>query len=217
MRHRLFELLDDGERVRSLRFVRDADQLSYTAAHAGLRLILAAALGARPDDLTFVQGEFGKPRLAAPNLIDFNMSHSGGIVLIALASGMPLGVDVEAMRALAERGDIVRSLHLGEARDLAELPPAEAEAAFFRCWTRKEAVVKALGRGMNLDLDRYRVAARPGDAPAVLELEGETAPNNAWSVIDLEPAPGYVGAVAARTKRLTLSCGALDLGSALTS
>ncbi len=215
-RHALFDFLDDEERRRALRFVRDADQCSYTAAHAGLRLILAAALGGEPRDFTFSRGEFGKPRLAAANGVEFNMSHSGGIVLIALASALPLGVDVEAVRPLADRSDIVRSLHSGEARDLAGLPEAEAEAAFFRCWTRKEAVVKALGRGMDLELDRYRVSARPDDAPAVLALEGEPAPRDSWSLIDLDPAPGgYVGAIAARAKRFTPSCRTLDPAAAL--
>ena len=215
-RRALFALLNEDERGRAHRFVRDADRLSFTAAHGGLRLVLAAVLHAPPAELSFAQGLFGKPALAGHDDVQFNMSHSGGVVLIAVACGTPVGADVEAIRPLPDRADIVRRfLHPGEAADMAGLAEADAEQAFFRCWSRKEAVVKALGLGMSLDLGKYRVSCRAGVAPALLELDGEAAPSE-WSLVDLDrPGPAHVGAVAARRKSLAVSCRTFDPAVAL--
>ena len=207
----MFGLLSAAERLRAERFRRDADRLSFTAAHGTLRLLLAAMLGAEPRALAFAANAYGKPRLVPDRAIEFNMSHSGGIVLIAFARRIPIGVDVEARRPLAERADIVqRFFHPGEAADFASLPPADADAAFFRCWSRKEALVKALGLGLSLDLHRYRVACLPGARAEVLALEGEDAPQQEWSLIDLDPGPGHVGALAARHRPLQVHCAAFD-------
>jgi 4'-phosphopantetheinyl transferase len=208
---RLFALLSAGERVRAERFRRPEDRHSFTAAHGALRLLLAAMLGEQPQSLTFAANAYGKPGLVPPRAVEFNMSHSGGIVLIAFAQHIPIGVDVEALRPMTERATIVqRYFHPGEAADFARVPPANAEAAFFRCWSRKEAVVKALGLGMSLDLHRYRVACLPGARAEVLALEGEDAPRKTWSLLDLEPGPGHVGAVAARHRPLAVSGAEFD-------
>ncbi|MGH6989035.1 MAG: 4'-phosphopantetheinyl transferase family protein [Stellaceae bacterium] len=211
LRQRLSGLMDAGEEARALRFVRTEDRHSFTAAHGAVRLLLGAMIDRAPAALRFVTGEFGKPRLADAGGIEFNMSHSGGIVLIALASGEPVGIDVERVRPIAERAAIIeRYLHPGEAADLAGFADGAAELAFFRCWSRKEAVVKALGRGMNLDLNRYRVACAPSAVPAVLALEGEETPGNAWSLADLAPSPAHVAAVATRRRPARVSCHGFD-------
>jgi 4'-phosphopantetheinyl transferase len=177
-----------------------------------LRLLLGAILGEAPQSLAFCHNSYGKPRQLEPaNGVEFNMSHSDGIVLIGLARRIPIGIDVEAMRPVAERTAIVRRyFHPGEAADFARVPPAEADAAFFRCWSRKEAVVKALGLGMSLDLHRYRVACIPGAAPEVLTLEGEANPQESWTLLDLDPGPGHVGAVAARRRPLKVIAATFD-------
>lgn len=173
-------------------------------------------LGGEPRELSFGQNAYGKPALAGHDRVQFNMSHSGGIVLIALASDLSIGADVELVRPLADRADIVRRfLHPGEASDMAGLSEAAAELAFFRCWSRKEAVTKALGLGMTLPLNKYRVSCRPDAEPSLLELEGEASPAD-WSVIDLDaPGPSHAGAIAARSKNLTVSCRTFDPAAAL--
>ncbi len=206
----LFALLSAGERARAERFRRTEDRQSFTAAHGALRLLLASMLGEKPQSLSFATNAYGKPYLVN-RAVEFNMSHSGGIVLIAFARHVAIGVDVEALRPMTERATIVRRyFHPGEAADFARVPPANAEAAFFRCWSRKEAVVKALGLGMSLDLHRYRVACLPGVTPEVLALEGEDAPQKTWSLIDLDPGQGHVGAVAARHRSLAVSRAQFD-------
>ncbi len=186
------------------------DRRSFTAAHGVLRLLLGAMLGEAPQSFAFAVNAYGKPELTPSRGVDFNMSHSGGIVLIGFARS-PIGVDVEALRPMTERAAIVqRYFHPGEAADFARVAPAEAEGAFFRCWSRKEAVVKASGLGMSLDLHRYRVACIPGATPEVLALEGDDAPQESWTLIDLDPGPGHVGAVAARRRPLKLIRASFD-------
>jgi 4'-phosphopantetheinyl transferase len=208
--------MNPEEQARARRFVRAQDQHSFTAAHGGLRLLLAAMLGAPPRSFAFAANAYGKPQLEPGRGISFNMSHSGGIVLIAFARDVPIGVDVEALRPVPERPNIVaRYFHPGEAADFATLPDAAAEGAFFRCWSRKEAVVKALGLGMSFDLHRYRVTCLPDAPPALLTLEGEAAPDQSWSLRDLDPGPRHVGAVAARQRPLALRCLTFDPAAAL--
>jgi 4'-phosphopantetheinyl transferase len=192
--------------------VRLQDRHSFTAAHGVLRLLLGAMLGEPAQALGFSHNNYGKPRQLEPaNGIEFNMSHSGGIVLIGFARRIPIGIDVEAMRPVAERAAIVRRyFHPGEAADFARVSPEEADAAFFRCWSRKEAVVKALGLGMSLDLHRYRVTCIPGAPPEVLALEGEANPPESWTLLDLEPGSGHVGAVAARRRPLKIVAATFD-------
>jgi 4'-phosphopantetheinyl transferase len=210
-RRALFALMSAEEQARAARFAREQDRHSFTAAHGGLRRLLAAMLGEPPQTFAFAANEFGKPRLAPPRGIGFNMSHSGGIVLIGVARDLAIGVDVEALRDVPERPNIVRRyFHPGEAADFATLSENQAEQAFFRCWSRKEAVVKALGLGMSLDLHRYRVTCLPDAAPDVLALEGDADSAAAWSLLDLDPAPGHVGAVAARAKPLAVRCLTFD-------
>jgi len=203
--------LSAEEQARARRFVQVHDQHSFTAAHGVLRLLLGAMLTAPPRSFRFAANEYGKPRLDPTRDVAFNMSHSGGIVLIGLARNLDIGVDVEALRTVHERDRIVaRYFHPDEAADFARVHPAETQGAFFRCWSRKEAVVKALGVGMSLDLHRYRVTCTPGDVPQVLALEGETAPEQSWSLIDLDLGSGHVGAVAARRRQLHFVQGNFD-------
>jgi 4'-phosphopantetheinyl transferase len=201
----LFALMNAEEQARAQRFVRVEDRHSFTAAHGALRFLLGAMLGAAPRSFAFSANAHGKPQLTPARGVDFNMSHSGGVVLIGFAQAMPIGVDVEALRDMTERAAIVRRyFHPGEAADFAQVPPDKAEGTFFRCWSRKEAVVKALGLGMSLDLHRYRVTCLPGAKPELLALEGEPAPRETWTLLDLDPGPGHVGAVAAPRRPLNV-------------
>jgi 4'-phosphopantetheinyl transferase len=207
----LRDVLSGEERARADRFHRAVDRRNFIAAHAGLRQLLAAALGRRAEDVELAQTDTGKPMLV-DRALEFNLSHSGEIVLIALTSGLSIGVDVEQPRGLADREAIARRfLHPGEAADLAQLTGHPAELAFFRCWTRKEAVAKTLGLGLGLPLDQYRVSCRPDEPARLLHLSGVEPAAAEWSLIDLVPGPDYVGALAAPARPITLVCRTLDL------
>jgi len=207
---KLAALLCRDEQERAMRFVRRADRRSFTAAHGALRLLLAAALGRRPREMRLAANRAGKP-LLADGSIEFNLSHGGEVVLVALASERPVGVDVERLRPMPDRDAIIRRfLHRGEAADMAELSGVEADLAFFRCWTRKEAVTKALGLGMSLPLERYRVSCRPGMPAQLLALDGTGPPPAHWWMRDLEPAADHVGAIAVPAEQTALVCRTLD-------
>lgn len=210
---RFVDLLDRSERGRLDRFHRPDDGRRFVAAHAGLRVLLAAALERNARTLRFRTGAYGKPTLI-DEVLPFSISHSGSIALVALGAADALGVDVEEMRPLPDRRHIVAQyFHPAEAAELNSLDETSADEAFYRTWTRKEALTKALGLGLNLDLHRFRLACRPGEAPAVRELDGFSPPPSAWSIADLDPAPGHVGAVALPAPTMRLECRTLAVDS----
>lgn len=206
-------LLSADEAVRADRFRRAADRHNFIAAHAGLRILLAAALGRNHGNLDLTRHDAGKPGLRGQPL-EFNLSHSGNIVLIAITHNLAVGVDVEKPRDLQDRQAIAeRFFHPAEAAELASLGGDAARHAFFRCWTRKEAVIKALGLGLSLPLSTFRVSVQ--EPARLLSTTGIEPAAAAWSLMDLRPAPDYVGAVAVPAAPVTVVCRTLDLAAAL--
>src|SRR5262249_42827876 len=129
-----------------------------------------------------------------------------------MAFDLPLGVDLEAVRSIPDRVTISSGYFAAaEAASIATVAPHERDLAFFLCWTRKEAFSKALGDGLSLALDRYQVACRPDEPARLLEVDGSTAEAAAWSVYDLRPAPGFVGAIVMRAGRRRLLWSEIDL------
>ncbi|MDP4002328.1 4'-phosphopantetheinyl transferase superfamily protein [Methylobacterium sp. NEAU K] len=189
-------ILDPSERDRAGRFLRPADRARYLASHAALRLILGEETGTAPVGIRLAAGMSGKPALAcaASEPVEFNLSHSGRRALIGIARGAAVGVDVEAIRPLPDALRIARAhFAADEAAGLAALPPRAIEAAFFSLWTRKEAVVKALGTGLALPLDRFSVSLPP--LPARLLRMAEPGP---WTLADIEAGPGHAATLALR-------------------
>ncbi len=192
-RARLSEFLSEEERARAARFVFERDQQRFAVARGRMRELLAAALGVRPSALAFVTSVHGKPALASSDLT-FNLSHSGGLAALGIAQGRAIGVDIEEVRPLKE--DIAgRFFSAREVAALRALPAAEQLDAFYRCWTRKEAIVKAIGEGLSHPLDTFDVTI--GRDAKVERFEGERDAN-AWRLQHFDPAPGFAGAVACR-------------------
>ena len=190
-------VLGADERDRAGRFLRPADRARYRASHAALRLILGQSLGIAPLVIRLEAGAAGKPELAgsARGALDFNLSHSGGRALIGLARGAAIGVDVEEIRPLSDALRIARS-HFApdEAAALAASLPDDIETAFFGLWTRKEAVVKAIGTGLSLPLDRFSVSVPPA-RPRLLRM----ARGVAWTLADIACGPDYAATVAVQS------------------
>jgi 4'-phosphopantetheinyl transferase len=215
----LATVLADDERERASRFVFPRDRRRFTVTRACLRVLVARCCGARAAAIRFVYSAHGKPALApaasAPP-VHFNVSHAADLALIALTRDAPLGIDVEAVRPLPDLLAIAsRFFTAGETETIVTAPPQDRELAFFLCWTRKEAFSKALGDGLSLALDRYRVACRPGEPARILEIDGSAAAGAEWSVYDLRPAPGFVGAAVMRGAARPLSLHPLDVGAAV--
>src|SRR6185503_11291343 len=150
-------MLDPDERARAGRFVQDRDRRRWTIARGMLRGILSRYTRLAPEELIFEVDSNGKPSLRGTR-ISFNLSHSAEMCLVAVAGGRPVGIDVEQIRAEIDPLKIAgRYFSAREHASLTALPPALAPAAFFTCWTRKEAVVKALGTGLSMPAESLEV------------------------------------------------------------
>jgi 4'-phosphopantetheinyl transferase len=200
---RLRATLTTDEQARAARFHFPKDQQHFVAARGTLRMILARYLGRAPDQFKFCYNPFGKPELAPPGDtggLRFNLSHSQGLALYALICDHEIGVDLEGVRADFEWEDIAsRTLAPAEVEALRLVPAALRAEAFFNCWTRKEAFVKARGEGLSLPLDQFEVSVAPGEPARLLRTAGDLHEASQWSIRELEPAPGYRAAIAVKT------------------
>jgi 4'-phosphopantetheinyl transferase len=187
--------LSADEKARADRFHFANDRKRFVAARGLLRELLGKYLQQTPASLEFSHGKHGKPSLSGANVssgLCFNLSHSAGMAVYAIARERNLGVDVEHVRPEFGGEDIAkRYFSAREVSDLKTLP-AEAKAeGFFHCWTRKEAYLKATGMGLQIPLGSFAVSLLP-DEPAQF-LEGVEP---CWHLSAYDPAEGYVGAVA---------------------
>jgi 4'-phosphopantetheinyl transferase len=185
--------------VDQLRFPRL--QRHYVMSQSVLRILLSRLLKVPARQLSFAFGKNGKPALAGPTRIHFNMSHSDGLALYAVTIDCSVGVDVERIRSIEDFQQIASSyFHPAELANLVSLPSSDRPAAFFRCWTRKEAYIKAMGDGLTIPLDTFQVTLRP-DQPARF---AQCLAALGWNLHHLDPAPGYVGALAYQDSPRTL-------------
>ena len=194
---RFAQLLSLEEVARASRFRFDHLKRSYVIATGALRVLIGRYLGANPAQVRLELEHKGKPRVASTQRLHFNASHSGSIALFAFTTGCELGVDVERIRPLPDLNEIAdRFFCAEEAAELLSVPDAGRCHAFFLCWTRKEAYLKAIGEGLSAPLDRFRVTLRPDEPCRFLHLWNDPAAAEAWNLHNLEPAPGYAGALA---------------------
>jgi 4'-phosphopantetheinyl transferase len=199
------DVLSDDERQRASRFIFVEDKRRFIAGRARLRQILAHYVALPPDALVFRYGVQGKPALSLQRAAPFfNLSHSGGLAALAVAQDCDIGIDIERLRPI-ERGVAKRFFSTGENAALQCLYKADWRDAFYRCWTRKEAVVKAVGKGLSLRLDSFEVSLHCGTPACVLHFDGCRDAGSEWSLVDLALGPGLVGAIAARTMGVGLS------------
>jgi 4'-phosphopantetheinyl transferase len=182
---------DEIERARLFYFARD--RRNFAVARGAMRQILSRYLGADPRRLTFTKGPFGKPSLRDPKL-RFNLSHSGGWALLAVASGREVGVDIEEIRAIDDAVTIAaRYFSPAESRKLREvLGSAVGEVAFFNCWTRKEAFIKAIGHGLSHPLDTFEVTFLPNEE---VELRLDAGAARQWLLSVLHVSAHYSAAL----------------------
>lgn len=202
------QVLSEDERTRAARFHFSRDRQHYTATRALLRIILSSYLGADPNELRFRYSDKEKPSLIsepAENVVEFNVSHSGTIALLVFARGHALGVDVEQMRRDFDHEAIAaRFFSENERHQLAALAPGERHSGFFRCWTRKEAYVKAVGTGLSLPLHQFDVSLEPGEENALLRTRPDGAEAALWSMREIPAGDGYVAALCVRGHDWTL-------------
>ena len=193
--------LEADELQRASRFHFDKHRNSFVAARGFLRRVLSRYLDAKPEALRFSYGEYGKPAL--DGTLHFNMSHSHGLALLAITEDRQIGVDVEHIRPDFATEDIARHFFShSEVESFGRLQKEEQVAAFFRCWTRKEAFIKATGRGLSQPLDAFDVTLGPGVAAELLRVEADEA--SRWSMSDIDVGEDYAGALVVEGRALTI-------------
>lgn len=195
---RLIELLTPAERERADRFRFRVDRDRYLAGRGQLRRALGELTGTHPAALELTTGAAGKPELPGSG-VWFNLAHAGGTGVLVATTGGPVGVDIERLHAVPER-DLVAARFFSdlEVAALHRQPAAGRDAGFLRCWTRKEAYVKAVGAGLSMNLRSFAVSLGAGEPP---EMVWATDPQEAlrWSLVDLSAyVPGHVAALAVR-------------------
>lgn len=207
---RLALSLSPDERARADRFHFEKDQIQYITTRGILRDILARYTRFKPGQLVFSYNAYGKPALSSQSMKDkvsFNVSHTHGLALYAVARHREVGIDVERIDP-----DIARNLmaeHFFSRQEvsvLRRLPPSWQPVAFFNCWTRKEAYIKARGKGLSIPLDEFDVSLVPGEPAALLCTRSDFQDAFRWSLQELTPGPGYAGAVAAEGRDWRVSC-----------
>lgn len=196
----LREHLDEAERAKAGRFHFEKDRRHYTVARGVLRDLLSRYLHAPPARLIFSYNQYGKPALAgqfAAGGLRFNVSHSGGVGLFAFTRGREAGVDVESLREdFASREVAQHFFSSREVTALCAIPPEQYTRAFFNCWTRKEAYIKALGEGLSHPLDSFAVSLAPGEPARLLSTDRDRREALRWSLFDINSLHGFAAALA---------------------
>ena len=192
--HRLESTLNADEKLRAEKFLVPQARQRFVAARGILRELVATYLEVEPTKVEFLYGPQGKPSLSPVHnsKICFSVSHSREMGLFAFADCGEVGVDIEQVKPDFKGMEIASHFFSSEEiAALAKLSPELGVEAFFRCWTRKEAYVKARGQGLSIPLRSFTVSFT--DSKQLLRDETGAA----WSCCALEPAPGFAGAVVA--------------------
>ena len=213
---RLWHTLDTVERARAARFVFERHRLRYVVAHGLLRHVLSGYLATAPEELRFGRGRYGKPYLTATSGADlrFNLSHSRDRMLVAVGLGRELGVDLEYVRCDRDVAGIARHFFsTAEVSALLAFPVRERCAAFYRCWTRKEAYIKACGTGLAMRLDSFDVSLEPGARAALLRSERGHEEPQRWKLVELPVKEGFHATLAVEGDDWRVVANTLDFPS----
>ena len=194
-------ILTDDEVERANRFACEIDRQRFIVARGTLRSILSRYITIYPGHLRFHSNQYGKPCLApefSTHLLNFNLSHSASMALYAITRNVEIGIDVERVRSDFEYEEVAeRFFSASDVAGLRLIPTEQRLEAFYNCWTRKEAYIKANGKGLSLPLDSFDVSFAPWE-PSILLIKDEPQENSHWTLLDLQPGPGYVGALAVK-------------------
>jgi len=209
--NRLRERLSSVELQQAARFHFDEHRNRFVASHGMLRAILSRYLETESGKtLEFKSGPYGKPALTGPPArsgLQFNLTHSQDLMLLAVTRAGAVGIDVERIRAMKDAAELVeRFFSPREIAAFRKLPAAQQPEAFFNLWTRKEAWLKATGEGIGLLLDRVEVSFEPDAEGRLLRVpRGYESPTR-WTLRDISPARGYAAAVVIEAPNVAVRC-----------
>ncbi len=205
LRHRAataLRLLSPDEQARAAQLRRTDKDRSFVTARAALRSLLAAYLNVTPQSLSFTYGPWGRPALAdgfaeGGQALSFSLSRTAGFALCAVAREMPLGVDLEALRPLPDLESLAQqTLQPAEREALQSLAIAARAKAFLRCWTQKEALIKAEGYALGKDLATLEVVLSPSAPPQIVRWPRYRGSLSDFELLDLVLPSGYIGTLA---------------------
>lgn len=207
---RLSGILTDDELNRANRFSFEIDRQHFIVARGTLRSIVSRYITIEPSHLRFNYNQYGKPVLApefSSYLLNFNLSHSGSMALYAITRNMEIGVDVEYLRSDFTHEEIAECFFSANEVAILRMIPGEKKLeAFYTCWTRKEAYSKAHGKGLSLPLDSFDISFAPWEASISLITKDESQESAHWTLLDLKPGLGYLGALAVKGIGCKLRC-----------
>lgn len=206
---KLAETLSEDERIRAERFYFERDRKRFIVGRGLLRNILARYTNLAPNQLQFSYGSRGKPALVATgdySTLQFNLSHSEGLALYAIAHHRQLGIDLEYIRPISNIEQLAKRFFCPREYELIRsLPPTQQQQAFFHGWTCKEAYLKATGQGLT-ELQQVEVSLAIGEPAKLLSIAEDSQSAANWSLQSLNVAPGYMGALAVEGHDWRLSC-----------
>jgi len=193
-------LLSEDERTRASRFRFERDARRFSVARASMRSILGGYTGSAGRDLRFDYSRYGKPSLAnVTSDIRFNVSHSADLAMLAVVRGREVGVDIETIRAEVETDKLAERFFSPKEREsLRAIPSQERISAFFRCWTCKEAFLKAQGLGLSRSLESFDVEVNPERLARILSTRPDPEEAGRWSLFDVQTMPAFAAAAAAQ-------------------
>jgi 4'-phosphopantetheinyl transferase len=208
--HGLAEMLSEDERARASGFFFEQDRSRFIVCRGVLRIILGRYLGAPPGSLKFSYGPHGKPAVSPGSggtALRFNVAHSQGMALYGVTIGREIGIDIERIRSDFATDQIAdQCFSRRELAALRALSPESRLEGFFRCWTRKEAYLKARGEGLSLPLTRFDVSLIPGERTVQLSTPDTPLEAARWSLEELPAGPDYIAAIAVEGHDWRLRC-----------
>jgi 4'-phosphopantetheinyl transferase len=197
---RCASVLSQDEKLRASRFLYPRDRDHFVAARGILRELLGKYAAISPAQLEFQYGDRGKPALRAETPVHFNLSHSRGLAVYAFARNRELGIDLEPIRPeFAGEGVAERHFSPQELEEWRRLTPRLRADAFFLCWTRKEAYVKAKGEGLQIPLASFSVTLTPGQPEELQSVDSAR-----WRLHSFQPAPDFAAALVGEGKHWRL-------------
>jgi len=201
------DTLSADEAGRAQRFHFTEDRLRFVVARGSVRTILGLYLEEEPKNIRFEYTRYGKPELSPRRRLHFNVSHSAGLAVLAVTNGQDVGIDAEFIRPVTDFSRIAeRFFSQREYQTLEALPAETRLRAFFACWTRKEAFIKAIGEGLSRPLDQFNVSVEPDGGARLESVAGSAEEASRWCMQDLPAIPGYAGAVITRSPCASLRC-----------
>lgn len=186
--------LSDDERKRADQYKFENDRIHFISARAILREIIGRYLALKPSEILFSYNSYGKPYLIH-KILNFNLSHASYLAVYIFANSKQVGIDIEKIRPFPGFMNIAKRFFSEQENiDLHSIPGDQQLEAFFKCWTRKEAFIKAIGNGLSFPLNQFDVTLLPNEPARVRNINGKNESVDLWSMSSINPTPDHVGA-----------------------